>query len=291
MDTIFLIKNCVDLEEVVIINNGGFLKSVNDNIQNNYYQTPTTENYFMRYFVKQDSTKTQMTESILSVYKNQYFGAKNERNYEMKIIANSNSLNNKEINKVEFVPFSYDKLYSYSDVQIDFQGKYDLKYEYLSKDQLKVSFSSTDSTILKSGPFTGYAIINISDKAIEEFYIQKKYSQGATEKKLKLGFSQEDIYFNNKRIWKKDSLNKYRLYLMEFNGQVKVSNIDFKVDDIYSYNIITQLIDDKTIPLSKKLIKTKIGKAINDYNELNKSLVLEILKSVILKTEEQSKVK
>lgn len=291
LDTIFLTKEPVDLEEIVIIDYEGLLNGIKKNILKNYYTTPTIDNYFTRYFVKQDTNKTQIIESIISVGRDQYFGNKEERNYEIRIIANSNSRNIKEVNKVEFVPFSYERLFSYSDVQIDFDENYKLTHEQLSNSHIKVSFDCIDTLVLNSGPFTGYVIINIIDKSMEEFYFQKKYNLGATYKKLKHGFSQEDIYFSNKRIWKKDTSNKYRLYLMEFNGQVNVSNIEYEIEDTYSYNTIIQIVNDKTIQSLKKRIEVKKEKAINDYKDFNKPLVLEILKSVLLRTSEQNSLK
>jgi hypothetical protein len=289
LDTIFLAKEPVNLEEIVIVDTEGLLKGIKNNMSKNYYITPTIDSYFMRYFVKEDTNKTQIIESVISVGKNQYFATKKDRNYEIKIIANSNSRNIKEVNKVEFVPFSYERLFSYADVLIDFDENYKLTYERISKSHIKVSFACMDPLVLNSGPFTGYLIVNTKDKAMEEFYFQKKYNLGATNKKLKHGFSQEEIYLANKRIWKKDTSNKYRLYLMEFNGQVYVSNTEYSIEDTYSYNIIIQLVNDKTIQSSKKALKVNKENAINDYKEFNKPLVLETLESVLLRTLEQSK--
>ncbi len=289
-DTIFLTERSIDLEEIVIIDYNGLLRSINDSLSSNYYTTPTIDNYFMRYFLKQDTSKIQIIESIISVEKNQYFGRKENRNTKIKIIANLNSRNVKKINKVEFVPFSYKRLFSYSDVQIDFDKNYELTHEQVSKSHIKISFVCTDSLVLSSGPFTGYIIVNTVDKAMEEFYFKKKYKSGSTKKNLKRGFSQEDTFFANKRIWKKDSSNKYRLNLMEFYGQVNVSNIEYDIENTYSYNTVIQLIDHKTIQSAKKNLKVKKRKAINDYKEFNKPLVLKTLNSVLLRTAEQCKI-
>jgi len=290
VDTVFISKKAIELNEVTIYDYESLLNSVRNNLPQNYSTTPTKENYFMRYFVKQDSNKTQLIEGILTLRKNQYFGNDAGKKQEITLIANSNSINNKKNNKVEFVPFSHSMLFSYVDVLIDFNNKYEYFLEKISNTHTCISFTSIDTAIINSGPFEGYLIINERDKAMVEFYYKKKYSPETTLLKLKHGFYQEDVYFSNRRIWKKDTLNdKYKLNVMELRGEIIVTNPELNIDNSYNYNYITQKIYAQEIIPSAKPLKIKREKAINNYKERNKSLLQKFRQEVLLKTAEQSK--
>lgn len=291
-DTVFLQREAIPLSEVVFYSHESILKKVAKNLASNYPTTSTNENYFTRYFAKRDTDKVQIIESITTLDKHHYFGENTDRSDQITLLSNKNIENKKVIDKMEFIPYSYHKLFSGTDELVAFNEDYDYFTEKVSPNSIRISFSSIDPKITKTGAFKGYLVINTEDYAMLEYFYQKEYNDKSTAKELKKDYYQKATYHSKRRIWEKDNLTgNYQLKLMSIEGGLIIENHNSDLKNSYEFEFLVQSLDDHTHNDSYEKVKIRNKKkAVNSYKNLNLDLINNSTDRIMIKTKEQREV-
>ncbi|MFD0799355.1 hypothetical protein ACFQZJ_17925 [Maribacter chungangensis] len=176
-DTIYLQKNIVNLDEVVITNAKTILDRIRDSIGINYLLSPHTETFFIRALLRRNDTIMRLQDMYgnlrrkTSVYAGELELEK--KDYEVELLQMRQVGIKKDKNNVYFIFPSFFDIFS-EFVRINAMGPdFDVIEKPLENtNEIRVEFSPSKADV--SGGSSGSYIINALDNAILSFEVSTK---------------------------------------------------------------------------------------------------------------------
>ena len=171
-DTVYLQKNIVNLDEVVVTNAKTILQRIKDSIYSNYLLTPHTETFFIRALLRRNDTIVRLQDMQGRVKRKTsiYTGdlQLDKKDYEVELLQMRQVGIKKDKNKVYFTFPSFFNIFK-EFIRINAMGP---DFEVVEKplentDEIKVVFSSGNHEDL--GGSYGHYMINGKDNAILSF--------------------------------------------------------------------------------------------------------------------------
>lgn len=171
-DTIYLQKNIVNLDEVVVTNAKTILQRIKDSIASNYLLTPHTETFFIRALLRRNDTIVRLQDMQGKVKRKTSLYTSNleldKKDYQVELDQMRQVGIKKDENNIYFIFPSFFRIFS-EFVRINAMGP---GFEVIEKplentDEIKVEFSSREDG--NSGSSYGHYMINGKDNAILSF--------------------------------------------------------------------------------------------------------------------------
>ncbi|MCF6297687.1 MAG: hypothetical protein L3J08_06845 [Flavobacteriaceae bacterium] len=275
-DTIFLIQNIVELDEIILTTNDHYLfKNIRDNISNNYPSKPYREKFFLRGVLKRNDTIVRIEDFIGLVERKVLLTTKEvpkpKKNYTIEL---QNLRKAGIVEKdVYFKQISFEKLFNIF-ASIGLQKKYFIFKEInlLDSTFVKLEFKPKKDEKLSTH---GYYIINKENFAIAEFYLINKNGLPLIKKRH---IKYTTVLYEVRIKFKKDKkLKKYYVHKAKLNSRVEIQLKDSEkeyYDVSYQYFTKNNFGDfgvKKNISISKDLFKIHYqydAKFWNNQNEL-----------------------
>lgn len=171
-DTVYLQKNIVNLDEVVVTNAKTILQRIRDSITNNYLLTPHTETFFVRALLRRNDTivRLQDMQGMVKRKTSLYAGELelDKKDYQVELRQMRQVGIKKDENNVYFIFPSFFRIFSefirINAVTPDFEV---IEKPLENTDEIKVEFSFGGEE--NSGTSYGHYMINGKDNAILSF--------------------------------------------------------------------------------------------------------------------------
>ena len=291
-DTIFLVTNNVELDEVVITNSTSILNDVYRNTAKNYSTNLYSERFFLRCIVRKNNKVTRLQDIFGKIESSRLFKSQEIK----KIIYRAEILNMRKVDltdksTIEYLSFyNLEMLYSWCTAIFLNPNDYDFRNVAINDSTYhKIEFSNTDD-YKGQYPRKGYYVINKDDTAIKEvrYSISSPETEGYKFKKnIKWRTTDTDLVVN---FQKDRKTSKYYISNAKLNTITEVINETSSQKDIYEieYNLLTteSFIKDKiksNLSVEKDLFKADFPYSADFWKNQNQLLLTTELKEFLAK--------
>ena len=292
-DTIFLQKNILELDEVVVTNRKSILKEVYESLNKNYSSEPYKEKFMLRAISKYNGEMHRIEDITGKLSINNIFtedNAKKSKNDFIVELTNMRKLGLKYDEKDIYLIFpSLKSLYnSLTDIKIT-ESKYDFsEHKFNNGENIKIEFTKfSDSTDI-----IGYYILENSNLAVKEFKSEIFFKLGDYHKNK---FAYGRTNYVKKHVFFKKDTNKDIYYLNSGSLEIKayVTDEEKSYQGNYTLNTVFMTSDNfgyfnvnKNTNATKDLFKLEHPYNSAYWNEQNQLLLTDEMTAFIENVED-----